>query len=124
MKERKLELADTATVTRYVQGMHDLFSNSSLVERKPLVKSFVKEVKVSGDKALLNYTIPLSPRGIRVEEMTVLSNIHSGGADGIRTHYLLTASQTLSRLSYSPVWFKNIAKRLEKHKLKIQAQPL
>ena len=26
-----------------------------------------------------------------------------GGADGIRTHYLLTASQTLSRLSYSPV---------------------
>ncbi len=26
-----------------------------------------------------------------------------GGADGIRTHYLLTASQTLSRLSYSPI---------------------
>jgi hypothetical protein len=26
-----------------------------------------------------------------------------GGADGIRTHYLLTASQTLSQLSYSPV---------------------
>ena len=25
-----------------------------------------------------------------------------GGADGIRTHYLLTASQTLSQLSYSP----------------------
>ena len=24
------------------------------------------------------------------------------GADGIRTHYLLTASQMLSRLSYSP----------------------
>jgi hypothetical protein len=24
------------------------------------------------------------------------------GADGIRTHYLLTASQTLSQLSYSP----------------------
>ena len=26
----------------------------------------------------------------------------NGGADGIRTHYLLTASQTLSQLSYSP----------------------
>jgi hypothetical protein len=26
-----------------------------------------------------------------------------GGADGIRTHYLLTASQTLSQLSYSPM---------------------
>ena len=40
-----------------------------------------------------------------------------GGADGIRTHYLLTASQTLSRLSYSPAWFKNITKQLEKLKL-------
>ena len=41
----------------------------------------------------------------------------TGGADGIRTHYLLTASQTLSQLSYSPAWFKNIAKQLGKLKL-------
>ncbi len=46
-----------------------------------------------------------------------------GGADGIRTHYLLTASQTLSRLSYSPAWFKNITKQLGKLKLNVQAQP-
>ncbi len=46
-----------------------------------------------------------------------------GGADGIRTHYLLTASQTLSRLSYSPTWFKNIAKQPAKLKLD-NAQPL
>ena len=32
-----------------------------------------------------------------------LSSLEDGGADGIRTHYLLTASQTLSRLSYSPM---------------------
>jgi hypothetical protein len=47
-----------------------------------------------------------------------------GGADGIRTHYLLTASQTLSRLSYSPAWFRNIAKQLGKLKLRAHAQPL
>lgn len=46
-----------------------------------------------------------------------------GGADGIRTHYLLTASQTLSRLSYSPTRFKNITKQLGKHKLRDQARP-
>ena len=51
-------------------------------------------------------------------------SFETGGADGIRTHYLLTASQTLSRLSYSPAWFKNITKQLEKLKLQIQAQPL
>jgi hypothetical protein len=27
----------------------------------------------------------------------------TGGADGIRTHYLLNANQALSQLSYSPV---------------------
>ena len=47
-----------------------------------------------------------------------LSGFGIGGADGIRTHYLLTASQTLSRLSYSPTWFKNITKQLGKLKLK------
>jgi hypothetical protein len=41
----------------------------------------------------------------------------AGGADGIRTHYLLTASQTLSQLSYSPVWFKNIPEQVGKLKL-------
>jgi len=78
MKERKLELADTATVTRYVQDLRDVLSNSSLAERKSFIKSFVKEVRVTGDKALLNYAIPLPPRGLTVEEMPVLSNVHFG----------------------------------------------
>ena len=40
----------------------------------------------------------------------------TGGADGIRTHYLLTASQTLSQLSYSPTSFENIAEGVAKLK--------
>jgi hypothetical protein len=36
-----------------------------------------------------------------------------GGADGIRTHYLLTASQTLSQLSYSPT-SRSLAKNSNK----------
>ena len=56
--------------------------------------------------------------------MVIKAGKKTCGADGIRTHYLLTASQTLSRLSYSPAWFKNITKQLGKLKLNIQAQPL
>jgi hypothetical protein len=52
-----------------------------------------------------------------------LSSFEVGGADGIRTHYLLTASQTLSQLSYSPVRYKNITKQLGKLKLSAHAQP-
>ena len=37
-----------------------------------------------------------------VSKMLAKKDDLNGGADGIRTHYLLTASQTLSQLSYSP----------------------
>ena len=85
MKERKLELADATTVTRYVQDLRNLLSESSLAERKSFIKSFVKEVRVTGDKALLNYTIPLPPRGLTIEEMPVLSIVHYGGPLWTRT---------------------------------------
>ncbi len=40
---------------------------------------------------------------VREEEIRVLPTVHPSGAGGIRTPYLLTASQTLSQLSYSPI---------------------
>ena len=80
MKERKLELADITTVRRYVQDLRDLLRESSLAERKSFIKSFVREVKVTGNNVLLAYTIPLPPKGLITEDMPVLSIVHSGGA--------------------------------------------
>jgi hypothetical protein len=37
------------------------------------------EVRVTGDKAPLNYKISPPPRGLTVEEMPVLSTVHFGG---------------------------------------------
>jgi hypothetical protein len=99
MKERKLELADTATVTRYVQDLRNVLSDSSLVERKSFIKSFVKEVRVTGDKALLNYTIPLPLRGLTSEEMTVLSNVHYCGA-GVTIGRTFTVEFAVSSLKH------------------------
>ena len=124
VKERKLELADITTVKRYAQNLRSLLNESPLAERKSFIRSFVKEVRVTGNKVLLNYTIPLPPKGLMTEETTVLSTIHYGGAGGIRTLYLLTASQTLSQLSYSPASLNNITKDKGKLKLETQAQPL
>ena len=76
-------MADIAAITRYVDDLRNLLSESSLAERKSFIKSFVREVKVTGDKALLNYTIPLPPKGLTVEEMPVLSTVHYGGFCGI-----------------------------------------
>ena len=50
------------TVTHYVDDLRNLLEESSLTERKSFIRSFVKEVKVTGDEVLLTYTMPLPPR--------------------------------------------------------------
>ncbi len=58
---------------KYIQGP---LSGS---ERKAFIRSFVKEMKVTGDDALLTYTMPLSPEGISEERIGVLSAVQYGG---------------------------------------------
>ncbi len=103
LSARRVELADEETVAHCVSDLRNLLSESSLAERKSFVRSFVKEVKVTGDKVLLTYTIPMLPKGLTEEMLPVLSIVHDGGAEGIRTPDLLLAKQALSRLSYSPI---------------------
>jgi len=86
MKERKSELADIAIPTRYVEYLRNLLSESSLAERKSLIKSFIKKVKVTGDNIMLTYTMPLPPKGLITEEMPVLSTVHHGGACWLCTY--------------------------------------
>jgi site-specific DNA recombinase len=115
--DRHVELADAETVAGYVADLRDLLNESSLAERKTFIRSFVKEVKVTGDEALLTYTIPMLPRGVTEEKLPVLPIVHHGGAGGIRTPYLLTASQTFSQLNYSPIkTISNLAKIGRKRK--------
>ena len=90
------------TVTHYVEDLRSLLNESSLTEKRSFIRSFVKEVKVTGNQVLLTYTIPMSSKGLIEEELGVPSIVHYGGAGGIRTPYLLNAIQALSQLSYSP----------------------
>ena len=102
LSDRKMELADLETVTRYVEDLRNLLSESPLVERKSFVKSFVKEVRVTGNEVVLTYTIPMPPQVIISEEVPVLSIVHYGGDRGIRTPDLCDANAALSLLSYIP----------------------
>jgi len=52
---------------------------NTYAERRAFIRSFAKEVKVTGDSALLTYTIPLSPKGIPEEKVGVLSTVQYGG---------------------------------------------
>ncbi len=79
LSDRRVELADAETVARCVADLRSLLNDSSLVERKSFIRSFVKEVKVTGDEVLMTYTIPMLPRGMSEEKLPVLSIVHDGG---------------------------------------------
>ena len=85
LSDRRVELADAETVAQCVVDLRNTLSESSLAERKSFVRSFVKEVKVTGDEVLLTYTIPMLPGGIAEEKLPVLSIVHGGGEGGTRT---------------------------------------
>ena len=103
LSDRRVELADMETVTRCVADLRSLLEESSLTERKSFIRSFVKEVKVTGDEVLLTYTMPLPPQGISEERVGVLCSVHSSGDRGTRTPDLRDANAALSQLSYIPV---------------------
>ena len=78
-------MADLEMVTRCVDDLRSLLEENTLAERKPFIRSFVKEVKVTGDEVLLTYTMPLPPEGISQERVGVLHSVRYGGDRGIRT---------------------------------------
>ncbi len=79
MSDRKVELADLETVSGYVSDLHSLLKEGSLAERKAFVRSFVREIKVTGDEVIMNYNIPLLPDNITVGKERVLPTVQYGG---------------------------------------------
>ena len=60
--------------------------------------------------------VPLEPGLDEEDAVSVLPFDTFGGAEGIRTPYLLNAIQSLSQLSYSPNPIPNLAKNCAKGK--------
>ncbi|MFC1903244.1 recombinase family protein, partial [Chloroflexota bacterium] len=85
LSDRKVELADMETVKSYVEDLRNLLEDSPLAERKSFIKSFVREVRVTGSEVLLSYTIPLSAGGLSQETLVVPPIVHNGGPKGTRT---------------------------------------
>ena len=99
LAQRKIELVDADVVRSYVENLRDVLSDSSLVEQKAFIRSFVKEVRVTGKEVLLIYTMPLPPEGSLQETAGVLDTVHHGGRYWTRTSDLLRVKQALSPLS-------------------------
>ena len=87
LSDRKVELADMNTVAGYVEDLRNLLQEGTLAERKSFIKSFVREIKVTGSLIELSYTIPLF-EGQSQESLAVPHIVHYGGPFWTRTRDL------------------------------------
>ena len=60
LAQRRNVLDDVNTIAAYAQDMSAFLKESELTERRTFIESFVKEVIVMPDNALMRYTIPIS----------------------------------------------------------------
>jgi site-specific DNA recombinase len=69
-------------IKEFAAELRNVLSDKCLVEKKAFVRSFVKEVTVTGDEMRLSYTIPLMAEGLekeRAELVGVLPILQYGG---------------------------------------------
>jgi hypothetical protein len=78
--DRNAQLADIGLIEKYAEDLKNLLCNSSMAEQKSFIRSFVKEVRVTGSDAELFYTLPLPPERIIQSKAEVLSIVQLGRA--------------------------------------------
>ena len=79
LSDRRVVLASPDVVRSYVEDLRNLLNRSELAERRAFIRSFIKEVKVTGNDVLVSYTVPVTPNEVSEEELGVLSTVHYGG---------------------------------------------
>ena len=67
-------------MTKYAGELRQLLGEGSLVERRSVIKTFVQEIRVAKDEAVIRYTLPLPPGEVSEERAGVLSIVPFGGA--------------------------------------------
>ncbi len=75
--QRRLELASPEVVSRFVRDMRKVLETSELTEKRAFIRSFVDDIQVIGDQAVLYYKAPLN--GLIEEKIGVLPIVQYGG---------------------------------------------
>ncbi|MFQ5875291.1 MAG: recombinase family protein [Dehalococcoidia bacterium] len=85
LRRNTIELADPRVVKAYVQDLRRLLEGSSIIERKPFLRSFVKSIEVGDSEVEVVYSMPMRPDQGPSEALGVLPFVHDGPPQGIRT---------------------------------------
>ncbi len=103
LAERRGARDDVETIAAYAQDMSEFLKESELTERRAFIETFVEELVVTPEGALMRYTVPMPDdgtlRGGKAEEAalngSVLPTVQSGGRSRDRTCDLLCVRQAL-----------------------------
>ena len=85
MTGEKAEVATQQEVAKCAADFEELLQEGSLAEKKVFVRSFVDEVRVTGDHVLVNYRLPMPLSKSTAEKSPVLDIVRYGGEGGTRT---------------------------------------
>ncbi len=85
LEQRRVELPTTEEIKEYVADFRESLQEGTFPERKALIRSFVEGIKVTGDEAVLTYTIPMPNDGVTSESASVLDFVQSGPPSWTRT---------------------------------------
>jgi len=79
LSDRRVELIDLETMKDYITDMQSILREGTLVERKAFIHSFVKDVRVNGNEAVLTYSMPELPEKVALGEAGVPRIVQRGG---------------------------------------------
>ena len=78
LEQRRVELPTTEEIKGYVADFREFLQDGTFPERKALIRNFVEGIEVTGDEAVLTYTIPMPYDGVTSESASVLDFVKSG----------------------------------------------
>ena len=103
LSQRRAVLDDVRTITAYAQDMNRFLRKSELTERRAFIETFVKEIELLPDNAVVRYTIPISQSTPKTPALVGsrfgCDRIGSGGSTGGRATSTLMAGSILHRWS-------------------------
>jgi site-specific DNA recombinase len=76
---------DVETVKTYARDLQHLLGETSFLESKAFLRSFIRRIEVDGGSAKVHYILPMPPDQRMRESMGVLPTVTSGGEGGTRT---------------------------------------
>ncbi len=79
MSDRQVELVDLNTMTGYITEMQEVLREGTLIERRAFIRSFIQEIKVKGNEALMTYSPPIPPEMIALNGDAVPRIVQRGG---------------------------------------------